>query len=489
MTSINYEIWEPVIGLEVHVQLNTLTKLFASSRNHFGDEPNTNIDEVDTGQPGALPVLNAEAVKKAVQFGLAIHSDVMRFSSFDRKSYFYPDSPRNFQITQFTQPIIRGGTIICDVEGKTKHFLIKEAHLEDDSGMLKHFTSFTGVDYNRAGIPLIEVVSEPMIHSPKDAAAFAGGLRAIMQYLNISDCNMEEGSLRFDVNVSVRPRGDKTLRPKVEIKNMNSFHNMQLAVEAESRRQIQAYTRNPEKDFAKAIAAGTYRFDLASKKTYLMRRKEEAHDYRYFPEPDLVPIVLSEEYLETLKASIPELPHQRYLRYISELNIPNDSAAILINDKYVSDFFEEALKIANNPTSLCNWLIVEFAGRLKEKKISLKESKLQSKHVGHLVKMIEDKVITGRIAKQVADEMIASPSQSSEQIVKENPKYQPLEDSSIIEPIVDEVLKQNPQALLDYKVEHRRKRVLGFLVGQVMKQTEGKASPDLVNKILRKKIE
>lgn len=486
MSDVNYEMWEPVIGLEIHAQLNTRTKLFGRTLNRFGDDPNTNIDEVDTGQPGALPVINKEAVKKAIQLGLALNAQVARFSTFDRKSYFYPDSPRNFQITQFYNPIIIGGTVICDVEGHTKHFAIDRAHLEDDSGMLKHFSSFAGVDFNRAGVPLIEIVSKPMMHGPKDAVAYATALRAILQYLDIANCSMEEGGLRMDVNVSVRPRGDTSLRPKVEIKNMNSFHNMELAIEAEVRRQIQAYTRNPHASHIEAIQPGTYRFDLPAKKTILMRQKQAALDYRYFHEPDLVPVVLSESMIEEIRKTLPELPHQRYLRYVNDLKIAPDSAAILINDKYTSDFFEEALSIAGNPSSLCNWLIVEFYGRLKEKGISLKDSGLQSVHIGNLVKMIENKVITGKIAKLVADEMFQSPGKDSIVIVKENPNYLPVQDSSVIEPIVDRVLNDNPQSIADYK--EGRTKALAFLVGQVMKETKGKASPDVVNALILKKL-
>ena len=487
MSDIRYELWEPVIGLEIHVQLNTKTKLFGRSLNQFGAEPNTHIDEVDTGQPGTLPVLNKEAVQKAVQFGLAIHADIASYSTFDRKSYFYPDSPRNFQITQFSNPIIRGGTITCDVEGHTKHFKVNRAHLEDDSGMLKHFSTFAGIDYNRAGAPLIEIVSEPMMHSPKDASAYAMAVRAILQYLNVSECNMEEGGLRMDVNISVRPKGEKILRPRVEIKNMNSFHNMELAIESEIRRQIQAYSRHPHEDFGKAIQPGTYRFDLPSKRTILMRQKEAAQDYRYFHEPDLPPIFLKQETILAIKSSLPELPHQRYLRYTMTLNIPKDAAAILVNEKKVSDFFEEALPVAQNPTSLCNWIIVEFAGRLKEKGTTLELSGLKPYFIGKLVKLIDDNVITGRMAKQIADEMITSPEKDCEEIVRENPQYQPLQDASLIESIVEQVLQKNPQSIADIKAG--RTKALAFLVGQVMKLTEGKASPALVNNLIQKKLE
>ncbi len=487
MTEILYENWQPVIGLEVHVQLNTKTKMFSRSPNRFGDDPNTNIDEINTGQPGTLPMLNKEAVQFAIQFGLAIDAEISRHSTFDRKSYFYPDSPRNFQITQYFNPIIRGGTITCDVEGHTKHIKVLEAHLEDDSGMLKHFSTFAGVDYNRAGTPLIEVVSAPMMHSPKDAVAFAMSLRAIMQYLGIAKCNMEEGGLRMDVNISVRPIGEKTFRPKIEIKNMNSFGNMEMAIESEIRRQIEAYTRSPHEDFAHVIQPGTYRFDLSTKKTIMMRLKEDALDYRYFPEPDLVPIVLTSDSIEALRKELPELPHMRYLRYINDLKIPPDSACILINDKYSSDFFEEALPIAKNPTNLCNWIIVELYGRLKDKGVSLQASGLKSENVGKLIKMIDEKVITGRIAKQVADDMLKDPDKDSEEIVKENPDYQPVRDTSIVEPIVDKVLKDNPQSIADYKAG--RTKALAFLVGKVMEETKGKASPSLVNKLILKKID
>ena len=317
MTDISYEDWEPVIGLEIHVQLNTKSKIFSSAPNRFGDEPNTNITDVCTGQPGTLPVLNKEAVRKAVQFGCAIHSQISLFSKFDRKSYFYPDSPRNFQITQFDKPIVVGGTVIADIGGQTKHFAVNRAHLEDDAGMLKHFSTFAGVDYNRAGVPLLEIVSEACMHSPKEAIAYAMAVKAIMEYIDASDCNMDEGSLRVDCNISVRRKGEKNLRPKSEIKNLNSFYNMEMALESEIRRQIRTYSLQPHEDHAKLIPSATYRFDPEKKETVLMRLKEQAEDYRYFPEPDLPPILLTESYIEAIRAALPELPHQRFKRYIT----------------------------------------------------------------------------------------------------------------------------------------------------------------------------
>ncbi len=483
---MNYEEWEPIIGLEIHVQLNTKSKLFSRAPNQFGQEPNTNITEVDTGQPGSLPVLNKEAVHKAVQFGLAVNAHVRRSSSFDRKSYFYPDSPRNFQITQFYEPLVQGGTIICDVGGHTKHFALNRAHIEDDTGMLKHFTTFAAIDYNRAGVPLLEIVSEPCLHSPKEASAYANAIKSIMEYLDASDCNMEEGSLRIDVNISVRLKTEKIFRPKIEVKNLNSFHNMELALEAEFLRQVRAYTQYPHEEHKIAVAAGTYRFDIEKKETVIMREKEEAKDYRYFPEPDLPPLTLTDEYLEEVRRSLPELPHQRYQRYLSQFKLPADAAAILINDKYLSDFYEEALAVCNSPSSICNWLIVEFAGRLKEKSTTLKKSGLKSSNIAKLVKMIEKGTITGKIAKMVADEMVLHPGKDSELIVQENPDFQPLHDKKAIESLVDQVLKENSQSVADFKAG--KSRAFGFLVGQVMKLTQGKASPELVNELLNKKL-
>jgi aspartyl-tRNA(Asn)/glutamyl-tRNA(Gln) amidotransferase subunit B len=486
MTDIAYENWEPVIGLEIHVQLNTQSKLFSSAPNRFGDEPNTNIGVVDTGQPGSLPVLNREAVRKAVQFGCAVEGQVCLFSKFDRKSYFYPDSPRNFQITQFERPIIVGGSIVAEVGSQTKHFAIHHAHLEDDAGMLKHFSTFAGVDYNRAGVPLIEIVLEPCMHSPKEASACAMAVKAIMQYLDASDCNMEEGSLRIDVNVSVRPKGEKKLRKKIEIKNLNSFNYMEMAIESEIRRQIRLYSLHPHEDPATLFESGTYRFDVDKKETILMRQKEEAEDYRYFPEPDLPPIVLTENEIESIRASLPELPYQRFKRYVLELLLPVGSATILVNEKRFANYFEEALKVCNSPKNVCNWITVEFTGRFKESGKNLLDSGILAAHIGTLVQLIENGTITGKIAKSVADEMFAHPGKDPKQIIQENPDYQPMQDTSSIEPLVDEVLASHPQSVIDFKAG--KARAFDYLVGQVMKLCKGKASPSVVNELLTKKL-
>jgi len=482
MKDLPYDMWEPVIGLEIHAQLNTKSKMFSPAPNRFGDEPNTNISVVCTGQPGALPVLNKEAVRKAVQFGLAIKGKIALVSRFDRKSYFYPDSPRNFQITQFDHPIVRGGQIIAD--GKT--FFINRAHLEDDAGMLKHFTNFAGVDYNRAGAPLIEIVSEPCMHSAKDASSYAQAIRSLMLYLDASDGNMEEGSLRIDVNISVRPKGETELRPRIEIKNMNSFHFLETAIEAEVSRQIALYITNPHRSPKDLIPPGTYRWDPDTKETILMRRKESADDYRYFPEPDLPPLVLTQNYIDQIASTLPELPHDRFRRYITDLGFSEYSATILINDKHLCDYFEEALKICNNPKLLSNWITIEFAGRYKESGQSLLTSGIPPRHIAKLVQLIEQNKINGKIAKSVADDMVASPGLDPEIIVQNNPDYQPVENVAEIEPLVDQVLAENPQSVADYKAG--REKAFAFLVGQVMKLTRGKASPQIVNDLLRKKI-
>lgn len=479
--------WETVIGLEIHAELNTQSKLFSRAPNHFGDEPNTNISEVCTGQPGALPVLNKEAVRKAVQFGCAIHAKIAKFSKFDRKSYFYPDSPRNFQITQYEEPIVIGGMVIAEINGEEKQFAVNRVHLEDDAGMLKHFPTFAGVDYNRAGVPLIEIVSEPCIHSPKEATAYAMAVKAILQYIDACNCNMEEGSLRMDANISVRPRGEEGLRPKIEIKNMNSFNNMEMALESEIKRQIKAYTLNPDKPIHEVIQQATYRWDPEKKETVLMRSKEQAEDYRYFPEPDLVPIILTDSYIDQIRRAMPELPLQRERRYVRELGLSLDNSFILTSDKLIADYFEEALKECHNPKILCNWVIVEFAGRLKDTGKNLVNCGILAKHVGKLVSLIDQGIITGRIAKTVADDMLKTPGKNPEQIVAENPDYCPVNDFGEIEKLVDEVLAGNPQSIADFK--SGRDKAFAFLVGQIMKMTKGKASPQIVNDLLKSKIQ
>lgn len=479
--------WEAVIGLEIHVQLNTKTKLFSPAPNQFGEEPNTNISEICTGQPGALPLLNQEAVRKAVLFGLAVQAEIALVSTFDRKSYFYPDSPRNFQITQFENPIIRKGKVHAEVQGKVKPFFISQAHLEDDAGMLKHFSSFAGIDYNRAGVPLIEIVSEPCMHSPEEASSYAKAIKAIFQYLDASDCNMEEGSLRFDANISVRPKGSSLLRPKVEIKNMNSFNFLEMAIACEVEKQIHLYEKHPHEPVEKVIESGTYRWDTDKKTTVLMRKKEKAEDYRYFPEPDLTPLILTKKYIEALKAHLPELPEQRRERYLHELQLSPEVVHYLVLDKTLSDYFEKALSFTSQAKLLGNWITVEFAGKLKDTGATLLTKGILPEHLASLVNLIQEQKITGRIAKSVADDMLASPGKDPAQIVKENPDYQPLKNTAEMEALVDQVLLENNQSILDYRAG--KTKAFAFLVGQVMKLTRGKASPQIVNELLHKKLD
>ena len=471
--------WEAVIGLEIHCQLNTRSKLFSSDPCRFGDEPNHNIDPLSTGQPGTLPVINKAAVEKAIAFGLAIGADVARFSKFDRKSYFYPDLPDGYQITQADKPIIKGGAIEALIGEELRSFALERAHLENDTGMLKHFSTFTGIDFNRAGSALVEIVTLPCIHSAEEAAACAKGVRAIMHYLDASDCNMEEGSLRIDANISVRPKGSSELRNKTEMKNLNSFNYLQQAITYEIERQIAFYEANPKSE----VPSATYRWDAPSGKPIHMRSKDTAMDYRFFSEPNLPPLILSEEQIERVAKTLPELPTQRLLRYVKAFDLKWDSAELITHDRLLADYFEEALEHHNNPRSIANWITSEFAGRLGEKPIY--QSGILPQHVAKLCALIEAGTITGKIAKSVADDMLKNP-QDPQTIVKANPDYQPLTDSGEIESIVDAVLAENPESITLFR--SGRERAFGFLVGQVMKKTGGKANPKLVNELLKTKL-
>lgn len=477
--------WEIVIGIEIHTQLNTRTKLFSSAPNRFGDEPNTNITEVCTGQPGALPVLNQEAVTKSIQFGCAIGAKINPRSTFDRKSYFYPDSPRNFQITQFDNPIIIGGSVQAMVGSELRTFAIEHAHLEDDAGMLKHFTNFAGVDYNRAGAPLIEIVSMPCMHTPQEATAYAQAIKGILEYCNVSDCNMEEGQLRMDVNISVRPKGSKELRTRSEIKNLNSFTGMEAAIIAESKRQIEAY-ESSNLPWQQVLKQGTYRWNPEKNQTERLRDKENSDDYRYFPEPDLVPVVIHPDTVEKIRAALPELPLAKKLRYTEKLGLSDYDANLLIGDRKLAHYFDEGLKITQNAKSLCNWMMVEFQGRFAESSTSLLTSGITASNVATLVNLIDTGKITGKIAKLVADDMVKHPGKLCTDIVAANPDYQPINDTAALSAIVDTILAANQQSIADYHAG--KDRAFGFLVGQVMKASKGKANPETVNELLKKAL-
>ncbi|ANH78236.1 Asp-tRNA(Asn)/Glu-tRNA(Gln) amidotransferase subunit GatB [Candidatus Chlamydia sanziniae] len=477
-----YADWEAVIGLEVHVELNTTSKLFSSALNRFGDEPNTNISPVCTGLPGSLPVLNKAAVRKAVLFGCAIEGEISLLSRFDRKSYFYPDSPRNFQITQFDHPIVRGGRVKALIHGEERYFELAQTHLEDDAGMLKHFGEFAGVDYNRAGVPLIEIVSKPCMFCTDDAVAYVTALVSLLDYLGISDCNMEEGSVRFDVNISVRPKGSLELRNKVEIKNMNSFAFMAQALESEKRRQIDEYQAQPNKDPRTVVPGATYRWDPEKKKTVLMRLKERTEDYKYFAEPDLPILQLTEAYIEEVGKTLPELPYDKYQRYLETYGLAEDIAQILISDKHTAEFFEASCLHCKNYRALSNWVTGEFGGRCKLRGLKLAFSGILPEGVAELVNAIDNGTITGKIAKDIADIMMEFPGKNPRNILEENPSLLPMTDESALRTIIIEVVGMYPESVSDYK--NGKTKALGFLVGQIMKHTEGKAPPKRVNELL-----
>lgn len=478
---VNSDFWQPVIGLEIHVQLKTKSKLFSPARNHFGDAPNTNISDVCTGQPGTLPVLNQEAVKKAVQFGCAIGAHISPLSTFDRKSYFYPDSPRNYQITQFEHPLLLGGKINVHIDGLIKQFTLLRSHLEEDAGMIKHFETFGAIDYNRAGVPLLEIVSAPCIHSAQEASALVSAIELLMVYLDASNCNMEEGSLRIDANVSVRLGSEKELRPQTEIKNMNSLSHLECAIETEIKRQIELYTLNPHEK----IIPATYRFDPKSKTNILMRLKESVEDYRYFQEPDLLPLLISPDYVEKIQKSLPELPSERLHRYTQILKIPEKTASTLIHNKPLSDYFEKALPSSKNPSLLANWILVEFGGRM-QKGETLPESGILAQNISSLVNKIEEKKLTGKLAKQVADFMVESPHLSPDEVIHKNPELKPLDDLGLLEILIDAVLLENPTSIDDFK--SGKAKAFIFLVGKVMERSKGCALPHLVHTILLKKL-
>jgi aspartyl-tRNA(Asn)/glutamyl-tRNA(Gln) amidotransferase subunit B len=425
-------------------------------------------------------------IEKALAFGLAIGSTIPPLSRFDRKSYFYPDSPRNFQITQFEKPILLGGSVTADIDGRSTTFAVNRAHLEDDAGMLKHFSDFAGIDYNRAGVPLLEIVSEPVIHSAKEASAYAMAVRSIMEYINASDCNMEEGHLRMDVNISVRPKGETGLRPKIEIKNLNSFSFAETAINLEIARQARLYTENPKAAFQSLVFPATYRFDPAKKELLLMRKKETAEDYRYFPEPDLPPIIITAEMLEKIKKTLPELPHSRFLRYTEKLGLTPYSASLLINSKPLCDYFEEALKNTPNARALCNWITVEFAGKLKETGRTLASCGIPPLHLAKLINLIESGALTGKLAKMTADEMLLHPEKDPHKILEDNPALRPISDTAELEKIIDQVLNENPQSVADFK--QGTAKAFGFLMGRIMQLTKGQANPEKVSALLRQKL-
>ncbi|RAK07121.1 aspartyl/glutamyl-tRNA(Asn/Gln) amidotransferase subunit B [Halanaerobium saccharolyticum] len=475
--------YETVIGLEVHVQLNTESKIFCGCSTEFGKEPNENTCPVCLGLPGTLPVLNKKVVDYAIMAGLALNCDIAEYSKFDRKNYFYPDLPKAYQISQFDLPVAENGEIEIETEAGIFNIGVTRVHLEEDAGKLIHEGSIDKskgslVDYNRTGVPLIEIVSEPDMRTPAQAKAYLTELKMIMEYLDISDCNMEEGSLRCDANVSLRPVGQEEFGIKAELKNMNSFSAVEKGLEYEVKRQQGLL------DEGKKVVQETRTWDESLNKTISMRGKEEAHDYRYFPEPDLVPLEIDAAWKEEMRKEIPELPREKYKRFIFELGLPEYDAGVLTGDKDLSVFFEEVLSDYDDPKNLSNWMMGEFLRLLNENSHSPFESGVSPINLAKMLKMIDQDIISGKIAKEVFEKMYNS-GKDPETIVEEEGLKQ-ISDQDELDNIVDAIIEDNPEAVED--VENGKERAIGFLVGQVMKETRGKANPGLVNQMLRDKL-
>ncbi|WP_411345239.1 Asp-tRNA(Asn)/Glu-tRNA(Gln) amidotransferase subunit GatB [Paenibacillus sp. WLX1005] len=468
--------YETVVGLEVHVELHTKSKIFCGCSTAFGAPPNTHTCPVCLGHPGVLPVLNRQAVDYAMKAAMALNCQVADISKFDRKNYFYPDSPKAYQISQFDQPIGEHGWIDIEVDGVTKRIGVTRLHLEEDAGKLTHTSGGYDslVDFNRVGTPLIEIVSEPDISSPEEARAYLEKLRAIMQYCDVSDVKMEEGSLRCDANISLRPVGQEKLGTRAELKNMNSFRGVQRGLEYEQLRQAQIL------DDGELVVQETRRWDEAQGKTISMRGKEESHDYRYFPDPDLVTLHIDQEWKDRVRASIPELPDARQARYASEYGLPAYDAAVVTSSKPLADLFEESLNYTKDAKSAANWIQGELLGYLNAGNLELTDVPLTGQHLGEMIGLIEKGTISNKIAKTVFKDMLQS-GKSPQQVVEEKGLTQ-ISDTGAIQSIVEEVIAANPQSVADYQAG--KDKAIGFLVGQVMKQSKGKANPGMVNQLL-----
>ncbi|MDQ0495060.1 Asp-tRNA(Asn)/Glu-tRNA(Gln) amidotransferase subunit GatB [Paenibacillus brasilensis] len=468
--------YETVIGLEVHVELHTKSKIFCGCSTSFGAPPNSHTCPVCLGHPGVLPVLNRQAVDYAMKAAMALNCTIADVSKFDRKNYFYPDSPKAYQISQYDQPIGENGWIDIEVNGETKRIGITRLHLEEDAGKLTHVDGGYAslVDFNRVGTPLVEIVSEPEISSPEEAKAYLEKIRAIMQYCDVSDVKMEEGSLRCDANISLRPRGQKELGTKAELKNMNSFRGVQRGLEYEQFRQEQTLEEGG------TIVQETRRWDEAQGKTLSMRGKEQAHDYRYFPDPDLVTLHIDEEWKERIRASIPELPDQRKARYTSEYGLPEYDAQVITSSKPLADLFEDSLQHTKDAKAVSNWIMGDLLGYLNSAGVELSQVKLTGRGLGEMIGLLEKGTINSKIAKTVFKEMLES-DKLPQQIVEEKGLVQ-ISDEGAVLTIVEQVVAANPQSVEDYKAG--KQKAIGFLVGQVMKESKGKANPGLANKLL-----
>ena len=478
MLNENYEL---IIGLEVHAELSTKTKIFCSCPTEFGAEPNTHVCPVCMAMPGALPVLNEKVVEYAVKAGLATNCEISRNSKNDRKNYFYPDTPRAYQISQFDKPLCEHGYIeIEDDAGNPKKIGITRIHIEDDAGKLNHneFSGGSLVDLNRAGVPLIEIVSEPDLRTSEEVDKYLKKLKAILEYIEVSDCKMQEGSFRADVNVSVRKKGKTKFGTRTETKNMSSFRAITREIEYEANRQIEILENGGK------VEQETLRWDDVSGKTFSMRNKEDAQDYRYFPEPDLVAIKLSEEYIENIKNNLPEMPENRKARYMEEFKLSEKDARLLTNSKHLSNMFEAAEKICGNAKAVANWLLSDISRILNEKEMEPSEIPFDAECLAKLVELIDKGTISSAIGKKVVEELFENPK-NPEEIIKEKGWIQ-ISDEGAIKEVVMKILENNPQSIADYKAG--KDRALGFLVGQAMKETKGKANPQMLNKMFLEEL-
>jgi aspartyl-tRNA(Asn)/glutamyl-tRNA(Gln) amidotransferase subunit B len=475
--------YESVIGLEIHVQLNTGSKIFCGCSTRFGAEPNSQTCPVCTGMPGVLPVLNEDVLKKGILAGLALNCEIAEYSKFDRKNYFYPDLPKAYQISQYDKPVCKNGYIDIQSDGKTKRIGITRLHLEEDAGKLMHSDDFTNnvsfVDLNRTGVPLAEIVSEPDMRTGEEAYNYLNKVKSIIKYINVSDANMEEGSLRCDVNISVREVGAPKFGEKVEVKNLNSFKAVKAAISYEYERQ-KSLIISGEKEL---IIQETRLWDADRQETYSMRSKEDAHDYRYFPDPDLTPMVITREYIEKLRSELPELPDEKKARFISEFSLSDYDADVLTSVKQLADYYEEAVKKGAQPKKAANWILSELLGQIEDpEKIS--DFPVKPSGIAELLTLIDNNTISGKIAKTVFKDMIET-GDTPRKIIDAKGLVQ-VSDSSEIEGIIDVVLTNNPQSVTDYK--NGKEKAMGFLVGQIMKESKGKANPQVVNELLLKKL-